>query len=525
MHPFKRPAIVLGIIALLAVPLASRADVKLPAIFSEHMVLQQQMPIAVWGTASPGEEVAVSFRGRHETAKADESGNWRVKLQPLEMGDPDELRVEGKNAIVFHDVVVGEVWVCSGQSNMEMGISQVKNASEEIRSADYPKIRLFTVPKHVVTRPLSDISAQPRNPSDGHWLVCSPQTIAEGGWGGFSAVAYFFGRDLHKQMNVPVGLIHTSWGGTPAESWIPASYLQGDSEFAPIRDRWTKQLVGFDQRLKQVSDKIEAWHAAGAKLEDAPGPSLPDDPRANPWWPSGLYNGMIRPIVPFAIRGATWYQGESNAGRAYQYRKLLPTLIKSWRESWQEGEFPFLIVSLANFTPVAQQPGDSDWAELREAQAMTAAQPHNAQALAIDIGDAKDIHPKDKQTLGARLALAARAVAYGEQIEFSGPWYDTMKIEGDSVRIEFKHVGRGLEARGGNSLKGFAVAGDDHVWHWADAKIDGNSVLVHSDQVQHPVAARYAWANNPDCNLYNKDGLPAVPFRTDDWKGITADAK
>jgi sialate O-acetylesterase len=234
---------------------------------------------------------------------------------------------------------------------------------------------------------------------------------------------------------------------------------------------------------------------------------------------------MIAPIEPFAMRGATWYQGESNANRAYQYRKLLPAMIKSWRDSWNEGEFPFLIVSLANFTQTAQQPGDSDWAELREAQAMTAAQPHNAQALAIDVGDANDIHPKDKQTVGARLALAARAIAYGEHIEYSGPWYDSMKVEGDAVRINFKHVDSGLTTKGADTLKGFQIAGEDHAWHWADAKIDGSSVVVHSDQVQHPAAVRYAWANNPVCNLYNKDDLPAVPFRTDDWKGVTADAR
>jgi len=525
MRKWNRLALVLGISSFLVGPGASLANVKVPAIFSDHMVLQQQMAVPVWGTASAGEQVTVTFREQKQTAAADESGKWHVKLQPLQVGEPGELKIEGKNTVTFHDVLVGEVWVCSGQSNMEMGISQVKDAQEEIAAADYPKIRIFTVPKHVWPKPLADITQQPRAPSDAHWLVCSPKTIAQGGWGGFSAAAYFFGRDLHKKMDVPVGLIHTSWGGTPAEAWTPVSYLQSDSELSPILERWGKQLVGFDEQLKQFSQKIESWQSAGAKLEDAPDASLPQDPRANPWWPSGLYNGMIAPILPYAMRGATWYQGESNANRAYQYRKLLPAMIKSWRDAWGEGEFPFLIVSLANFTPVAQEPGDSDWAELREAQAMTAAQPHNAQALAIDIGDANDIHPKDKQTVGARLALAARAIAYGEQIEFSGPWYDSMKIDGDTVRLNFKHVDGGLITRGGDTVKGFQIAGDDHTWHWADAKINGSSVVVHSDEVPHPAAVRYAWANNPVCNLYNKDGLPAVPFRTDDWKGLTADAK
>lgn len=524
MRKCKPLPVFLGMAMLLAVPAALRANVKMPAIFSDHMVLQRQMEVPVWGTASPGEQVTVTFRDQKQTATADGSGKWQVKLQPLQVGEPGELTIEGKNTVAFHDVLVGEVWVCSGQSNMEFGIGNAKNAQEEIAAANYPKIRLFTVPKHVSAQPLSDISGQ-HAPSDGHWLVCSPRTVAEGGWNGFTAVGYFFGRDLHKQLDVPVGLIHTSWGGTPAEAWTPVSYLSDDPELSPILDRWSKQLAGFGEQLKQVSQKIESWQSAGGKLEQTPRTKLPEDPRTNPWWPSGLYNGMVAPIEPFAMRGVTWYQGESNANRAYQYRKLLPAMIKSWRDSWNEGEFPFLIVSLANFTQTPKQPGDSDWAELREAQAMTAAQPHNAQALAIDVGDANDIHPKDKQTVGARLALAARAIAYGEHVEYSGPWYDSMKIEGDTVRINFKHVDGGLTTKGGDAVKGFQIAGQDHVWHWADAKIDGTSVLVRSDAVQHPAAVRYAWANNPVCNLYNKDNLPAVPFRTDDWKGVTADAR
>jgi sialate O-acetylesterase len=487
---------------LVCLTTAARADVKLSPLFSDHMVLQQGQPVPVWGTADAGDTVTVTVGDQKATATADGSGKWTAKVGPLPAGGPVEVSVTGKkNNVSIKDVLVGEVWVCSGQSNMEWVVNNSNNVEQERTAANYPQVRMFTVKKAVTGNPAQSL--------EGSWAVCNPQTV-----GSFSAVGYFFGRDLHKSLNVPVGLIHTSWGGTPAESWTERSALEADSDFRPILERWAQQY----EKWKTDSDAA-----------DAAGKPLPPDPRVNPWRPAGLYNAMIAPLLPYGIRGAIWYQGESNAGRAYQYRKLLPAMINSWRKAWGQGDFPFYIVSLANFTPVKPEPGDSDWAELREAQTLTAMNlPNCGQSITIDIGEANDIHPRNKQEVGRRLSLVALANTYGRKdVAFSGPVYDSMSVEGDLVRLKFKFAQGGLVAKGNDApaLKGFAVAGDDRKWHWADAKIDGQSVVVRSDKVQRPAAVRYAWANNPVCNLYNQAGLPAVPFRTDDWKGITADSR
>jgi sialate O-acetylesterase len=494
------------------------AEVKVSPLFTDHMVLQQGMAVPVFGTADANEAVTVTVGDSKATATADASGKWLAKVGPLQAGGPVELTIAGKgNTLTIKDVLVGEVWVCSGQSNMEWVVSNSNNFQEERNSANYPAIRMFTVKKAVTGQPVRTL--------EGSWAVCNPQNV-----GAFSAVGYFFGRELHKSLNVPVGLIHTSWGGTPAESWAERSALEADADFKPILDRWNGQFAQYQQQIKQLPSTLEKWmsdsqraDAEGRPVAKAP---IPDDPRSNPWRPSGLYNAMIAPLLPYGIKGAIWYQGESNAGRAYQYRKLLPAMIQSWRKAWDQGDFPFYIVSLANFTPVKDQPGDSDWAELREAQTLTAnTVPNAGQSITIDIGEANDIHPRNKQEVGRRLALVALAKTYGKPVSHSGPTYDSMKIEGDTVRLTFKNTDGGLISKGGDTLKGFAVAGEDRAWHWADAKVEGNSVLVRSSQVPKPVAVRYAWANNPVCNLYNGAGLPAVPFRTDDWKGITADAR
>jgi sialate O-acetylesterase len=480
----------------------AQADLKLSPLFGDHMVLQQGQPVPLWGTADANDTITVTVGDQKATATADGSGKWMAKVGPLPAGGPVEVSVAGKGSTVsIKDVLVGEVWVCSGQSNMEMSVNSSANVEQERAGANYPQIRMFTVKKSVTGKPTQSL--------EGSWQVTSPQTV-----GNFSAVGYFFGRELHKTLNVPVGLIHTSWGGTPAESWAERSALEADSDFRPILERWQQQY----EKWKTDSDAA-----------DAAGKPLPPDPRVNPWRPAGLYNAMIAPLLPYGIKGAIWYQGESNAGRAYQYRKLLPAMINSWRKAWGQGDFPFYIVSLANFTPVKPEPGDSDWAELREAQTLTAMNvPNSGQSITIDIGDDKDIHPKNKQEVGRRLALVALANTYSKKnVAFSGPVYDSMSVEGNAVRLKFKFAQGGLLAKGNDApqLKGFAVAGDDRKWYWADAKIDGESVVVRSDKVQRPVAVRYAWANNPVCNLYNQAGLPAVPFRTDDWKGITADAR
>lgn len=354
--------------------------------------------------------------------------------------------------------------------------------------------------------------------------MCSPETVP-----GFSAVGYFFGRELHKELNVPIGLIHTSWGGTPAESWTRRGALESVPDCMPILERFDEAMAKYPEAKKKYDESMIAWKedVKKAKAEGKNPPRRPGAPfgPGNPHSPAGLYNAMIAPLIPYSIGGAIWYQGESNAGRAYQYRKLFPAMITNWRKDWGQGDFPFLFVQLANFMAVDPEPVDSAWAELREAQLMTLALPNAGMAVIIDIGEARDIHPKNKQDVGKRLALWALGKSYGKKQVYSGPIYKSKRTEGNKITLEFEHVGGGLAAGGGEPLKGFAVAGADRKFVWADAKIDGNTVIISSDEVSEPAAVRYGWANNPVCNLYNKEGLPASPFRTDDWPGVTVNNK
>src|SRR5262245_28405004 len=477
---------------------AAYADVKLPAILSDGMVLQQGIHVPVWGWADEGESVTIEFQGQKFTTTA-KDGKWIVRLKPLKAGGPFTLTVSGKNRIELKNVLVGEVWICGGQSNMQWRLNQTDNAEPEIASAKYPMIRLFSVPRVEVDAPVTDVKAG--------WKECSPETAAT-----FSAVGYYFGRDLHKARNVPIGLINNAVGGSPAESWMSAGVLTGDAEYKQFPADYPKRMERYEEAMAKYKEDAEK-----AKAENKPAPRAP----GKPWMPSGLYNGMLAPLAPYAIKGAIWYQGESNATRAYQYRRLFPTMIRDWRALWGQGDFPFMFVQLAAFGPNLQKIGESDWAELREAQLMTlSASPKTGMALAIDVGTYDDIHPRNKQPVGARLALAARAVAYGEKIVHSGPVYQSMKVEVDKVVLSFKQAGGGLEARGGE-LKGFIIAGEDKVWREAKAEIKGDRVIVSSPEVTKPVAVRYAWAKFPTCNLYNKEGLPATPFRTDDWPGVT----
>lgn len=493
--------------ALCCVPSVGHADVKLAAIFGDNMVLQAGQNVPVWGTAEPGEEIEVRITvskddspvasdspipetdTQEKRTRAGDDGRWSVTLDPMPPTEnPVGLVITGNNKLTLENVLVGEVWVCSGQSNMEWSINRSANPQEEIANAKHPRIRLYQVKKQVAAnQPLSD--------TEGQWVECSPETIPN-----FSAVAYFFGREIQKRTGRPVGLIQTAWGGTPAEAWTSRDKLE---------------QAGFDVILNRWKENVEK----DSKALD------------NPHHPAGLFNGMIAPIIPYAIQGAIWYQGESNAGRAYQYRELFPTMITDWRERWNQGDFPFLFVQLANFKPRQDQPGDSDWAELREAQSLTLDLPKTGQAVTIDIGEAGDIHPRNKQDVGKRLALSAMHVAYGdEEIVHSGPTYATpgssegISRDGNEITIRFENVGGGLVAKGGE-LKGFAVADSDKQWHWAEARIEGDTVVVSSPDVEQPVAVRYAWADNPEATLYNAEGLPASPFRTDDWKGVTADRK
>lgn len=626
------------------------ADARLPKIFGDNMVLQRGKPIAVWGWADAGEKVTVKLGDKEASATADEKGNWSLKLPVFEAGAPLELTITAKNTITFKNVLIGEVWICSGQSNMEMWTGGVTNAQAEVAAANFPKIRLFTVQKSIQVVPQKDCN--------GTWQECSPATV-----NGFSAVGYFFGRKLHKDLDVPIGLISSNWGGTVCEAWASGEALKTHPDFkAPVK-ALEKMTANFETITKEYNEKIGAYEKAAAEglkaietagcttlayddskwktmeglpsiwegrsldnfdgivwfrktveipeawagkelalglgnIDDADttyvngvkvgetasyntprnykvpatavkagklvvavrvldtggggglyGPAeqmkisaegqppialtgawkfslgelpngLPPRPAKppignDPNYSSVLYNGMIAPLVPYTIQGAIWYQGESNAGRGRQYRTLFPLMIQDWRKQWND-ELSFYFVQLANFMAPRTEPGESSWAELREAQNLTLALPKTGQAVIIDIGEANDIHPHNKQDVGLRLALAAEAVTFGKKIVFSGPKFRDMKVEGASARLSFDHVGGGLEAKGGGALKYFSIAGEDKKFVWAEAKIDGETIVVSSPAVAKPVAVRYAWADNPEgCNLYNKEGLPATPFRTD----------
>jgi len=634
-------------------------DISLNPLFTDNMVLQQKQDIPIWGKAEPGGEVIVALMEQRKKGLVDEDGRWRVDLSPVEAGGPYELVISGEKIDRIKNVMVGEVWVCSGQSNMEMpidGVGKVNNYKEEIANSSYPNIRLLNVEKIMATTP------QEKLVSDG-WEVCSPETTPN-----FSAVAYFFGRYLYKKLNVPIGLIETAYGGTLVEAWTSGATLKKMPEFAEIvreieSDKTTdkEKEIETKRKLAEWPDKIEEilvnsgtlnhgfqnsdyntndwktmrlptlWEALDiyidgvvwfskdvnvpkswdgedlvltlGKINDYDitwfngkrvgrgtdvidlrvykipsslvkigqnrivvqvldiggsgglyGPTrkmklsskkesislvgnwkykidpikidvhkLPEkqDQNAGVNRPTVLFNGMINPLLPYGIRGAIWYQGESNVERAYQYRKLFSAMIQDWRNVWDEGNFPFYFVQLANYMKVKPQPADDAWAELREAQTMALELPNTGMAVTIDIGEAKDIHPKNKQEVGRRLALNALAKTYGKDIPYSGPMYKTMKIDGDKIRLKFTNADGGLKIKDGKQLKGFAIAGSDKKFVWANANIKGDEVIVWSSKIKNPVAVRYAWAANPVCNLYNGADLPASPFRTDDWKGVT----
>jgi len=634
------------------------------------------MKVPVWGWADPPGRVTVEIGKQRVSCTVGEDGKWMVRLKPMPAGGPHEMKVSGAETITLSNVLFGDVWICSGQSNMQWPVKinnmGVKNSDEEVAKANYPNIRFYAVPLKRSFSPEKDLIEPAK------WEVCTPETV-----GPFSAVAYFFGRDLHEHLNVPIGLIRSAWGGTIAEAWTSEESLRTLPDFVPALDDLKQQVERDLPRLEQIRQEYQvkldgwfrmlqekdagfqngepAWAAPKLKTADwakimlpaaweesvlpdfdgavwfrktftlpstwagkplkvelgaindsdmcwfngAPigalaagenwqtpraytvppelvkkgsaviavrvmdfggkggfmgtpdqmkvtcissGDSLslagewlcragldlkqveprPQEPlilMSHPNIPCVLYSAMIAPLIPYGIRGAIWYQGESNAGRAYQYQTLFPTLIEDWRKQWNQGDFPFLFVQLANFQQVKPEPSDDAWAELREAQTMALRLPNTGMAVTIDIGEADDIHPRNKQDVGRRLALAARHVAYGEQLDYSGPLYKEMKVEGDAIRLYFDHVDGGLTTPNNEPLKGFAIAGEDRKFVWAEARIDGDTVVVRSAQVPKPVAVRYAWAINPICNLYNRAGLPASPFRTDSWPGITVNAK
>lgn len=651
-NSMKFPVVPASLALIFTVSLAVAAEPFLSPVFTDNMVLQRDQEDAVWGWADPGAKVTVSLAGQTADAVAGADGKWKLLLPALPAGGPHTMTVSGPEQVTLENILIGDVWICSGQSNMEWGVGSSNNAGQEIAAATDGQIRLLTVSKGVAPEPEATFE------SNG-WQVCSPETV-----GGFSAVGYFFGRALREDLEVPIGLIHTSWGGTIAEAWTSKEALQPLGDFnqameelerqakagaADPRTEWfakhdpgsaggrapwaavdlddsgwtamnqpqewsasgvdelgrldgavwfrrafdvaavgkagrlhlgsiddddsvwlngepvgsseghQKQRVyeipagllkagentlavrvfdsfgggGFTGPAEQMKIEMEGvapvplsgeWrYRIGADLSKAP--PYPKPLGNNPNVPTVLYNAMISPLLPYGIKGAIWYQGESNAGRAAQYRKLLPAMIGDWRARFGQGDFPFYIVQLANFTPRAAEPGDSDWAELREAQALTAKNvPNCGLAVTIDIGEADDIHPRNKQDVGKRLALAALGQAYGKDIVHSGPGFKSVVFQDGVATIAFDHVGGGLVAAP-PGLKGFAIAGEDKKFVWADARIEGDSVVVSAPQVGSPVAVRYAWAHNPEATLFNREGLPARPFRTDDWPGVTEGRK
>jgi sialate O-acetylesterase len=473
--------------------------VKLPSLISDHMVLQQGMPVRIWGTADAGESVRIEFQGQSVATAARPDGRWEAWLRPLSAAGPLEMSINGT---VIHDVLVGEVWVGSGQSNMEWILQNTRDHDAEIAAANYPLIHIFHVKKVVADEPAADVEAK--------WEVCAPGSIPR-----FSAVEYFFGRHLHQALHVPMGLIESDWGGTPAQSWTSKEALAADPSLKFIADAWEKTLADYPAAKQRYDQQLAAWNdnAAKAKTENRQPPPRPPAPAGpgHPNTPAGLYNGMIAPLTPYAIRGAIWYQGESNASEAhaYKYRRLFADMIEDWRNRWGEGDFPFLFVQLANYK------SNQWWPVLRESQTETLRLRNTGMAVTIDIGESTDIHPKNKQDVGKRLALAALHIAYGTSLDYSGPAFRQAAPEGGSMRVYFSHAD-GMQARGGGAIAGFTIAGADGNFVPAEAKVDGDTVVVWNAQVAAPAAVRYAWADDPVSNLVNQAGLPAGPFRSDE---------
>ena len=495
----------------------AQAEVRLPKLFSDHMVLQQGLPLKVWGWAEPGEKVTVEFRKQKTTVTTPASGKWMVTLKAEAAGDPGTLTVIGKNTVTISDVLVGEVWIASGQSNMEFGMRGSFESAADIAASANPLIRHFNVKKAKADQPLTDVS--------GTWQLAGPDTTTS-----FSAVGYYFSRELQKALKVPVGVIHTSWGGSPAEVWMSEPVLSGNAEYKrDILDIYPAQQERFEKALAQYKKDKDAAKADGK-------PFAKQAPRA-PWKPTELFNAMIAPLIPYTIQGAIWYQGESNAGHAWQYRTLYADMIRNWRNDWQQGDFTFLGVQLAPFDhsrkrsleEITAVPTNSNWAELREAQVLSTIVLKNCGlAVITDVGDKDDIHPTKKAPVGARLALQARQIAYGEKLVAVGPTYQGLETKGNLAILSFDNVGGGLEAHDG-ALVGFAISGEDQNFVWGTAEIQGDKVVVTSPKVAKPVAVRFGWADFPVVNLFNKEGLPVSPFRTDTFPVTTlpkkADAK
>jgi sialate O-acetylesterase len=479
------------------------AEVRLPHMLSDHAVLQREAPIHIWGWAEPGESVTVTFRDQHRTAVADSLGQWSLYLMPEKAGGPYSLSIAGTNTITLSDILIGDVWFASGQSNMEMplngfpGNAVLKNAAQEIANANHPEMRLLQFPKKATQYPQDD---QPAT-----WTPCTSDTAAK-----FSAVGYLFGRDISATEHVPVGVIDSTWGGTPGEAWISLDGISADAALMPVFASWSK-LADVNQQKAAIIAR-EKREDAAATAAHQPVPQHNWHPDLDSWAPAWLFNGMVAPAVPYTIKGVIWYQGETNSGldRVALYNRVLSTLIGDWRREWHQGNFPFLYAQISSFI----SPGEG-WGMLRDQQRRTLSVANTAMAVTIDVGDPHNVHPPDKQTVAARLALGARALAYGETLEYSGPLFRQATLEKDSLRVWFDHTDGKLVSHD-STLTGFEVAGEDHHFVPADAHIDGETVVVTNKQIGEPKYVRYAFDSAPQATLFNKAGLPASTFTSED---------
>lgn len=503
------------------------ADVRLPGLISDNMLLQTGPATRIWGWADAGEKVSVTLQGTTVSATADQKGHWQVKVNAKPAAEPMDMTVAGKNTITIKNVLVGEVWFVAGQSNVWWPVSRTDNADQEIAAAKHPKLRLFAVPVRAEPKPVDDITLtypqtvpeMPQPAVSGKWVECSPEII-----GDFSGLAYYFGRDLHKDLDVPVGIISAGVGGTLVEAWTSESALQANPDCKWIIDHWTNYKANvYPKKLAEHQVELAKWKASveAAKANDpnsaeakAPQPEAPIDADRYVNRCAALYNGMVAPLTPFTIKGAAWYQGESNAGKPETYALNLKVMIQDWRKAWNVGEFPFLIVQLPNVDTSKFPSVGKEWAGMREAQMDAAELPNTGIVVTIDLGKADDMHPKNKQDVCRRMATLAEGMAYDKKVAVSGPVLQSKTISGRTVKLKFKHAEGGLTSPS-SELTGFEVAGADGKYVSAKARIEADSVIVESDAVDHPVAVKYAWLDNPTASLFNKAGLPASPFRTD----------
>jgi sialate O-acetylesterase len=499
-----------------ALTLALRAELKLPAIFGDHMVLQQKLANPVWGWDQPGTPVTVTFAGQSHTATAGADGRWSVKLDPLPANaTPQVLAVTGTTKREFQDVLIGEVWMCSGQSNMQLRLNQDWNGDLEAAASKHPDLRLIRVPPNG-TQDLQD-------DFKGEWMSATPESVAP-----FSALGFLYGRYLHEILDVPVGLIGNYWAGSSAEAWVRRSSLEADPRFAPLmtgtHEREAKALL--PATIAAHAQALKKWEEAKTRAEKdgARPPRRPESPEA---WLAGfnragnIFAGVVHPTLGYGIKGVIWYQGEGNASRAREYGDLFPFLIEQWRKEWGQGDFPFYWVQLPDWADERAEPGESSQARLREAQTKTLRLPNTGQAVTIDLGEGKDRHPRNKHDIAARLVRWALVKDYGMQLPYRSPEFKSLSITGNKALIAFDCFGSHLRPFDVDEARGFAICGEDKVWHWAIGRIIGqNQVEVSSDAVPAPVAVRYAWADNPVCNLFSNDGLPVTPFRTDDFAPV-----